>query len=63
MHVGRQAGDLRSAALAGEGDGRSAGANLTISICSQDGAVLGRVIVNNMGRPRSERGDGRPCPN
>jgi len=36
-------------------DGRSAGTNLTISICSKDGEVLGRVIVNNMGRPRSER--------
>ena len=36
-------------------DGRSAGANLTISICNKAGDVLGRVIVNNMGRPRSER--------
>ena len=36
-------------------DGRSAGTNLTISICNKTGDVLGRVIVNNMGRPRSER--------
>lgn len=36
-------------------DGRSAGSNLTVSICGKDGAVLQRVIVNNMGRPRSER--------
>ena len=36
-------------------DGRSAGANLTISICNKTGDVLGRVIVNNMGRPRSEK--------
>lgn len=43
-------------------DGRSAGANLTISICSQDGAVLARVVVNNMGRPRSEHGVGQSCP-
>ena len=36
-------------------DGSSAGSNLTISICNKAGDVLGRVIVNNMGRPRSER--------
>ena len=36
-------------------DGRSAGANLTISICNQRQQLLGQVIVNNMGRPRSER--------
>lgn len=36
-------------------DGRSAGSNLTLSICSRSGALLGQVIVNNMGRPRSER--------
>ena len=36
-------------------DGRSAGTNLTISICNKTGDVLGRVIVNNMGRPRSEK--------
>ena len=46
--VGRQ--QLRSLP-----DGRSAGAHLTISICNKAGDVLGRVIVNNMGRPRSER--------
>ncbi|MFT4178472.1 MAG: GspH/FimT family pseudopilin [Thermomonas sp.] len=36
-------------------DGRSAGTNLTISICNQKAELLGRVIVNNGGRPRSER--------
>lgn len=36
-------------------DGSSAGSNLTLSICNRAGEVLGRVIVNNMGRPRSER--------
>lgn len=36
-------------------DGRSAGTNLTISICNQQQELLGQVIVNNMGRPRSER--------
>ena len=36
-------------------DGRSAGTNLTISICNKGGELLGKVIVNNMGRPRSER--------
>ena len=36
-------------------DGRSAGTNLTISICNKGGELLGRVIVNNVGRPRSER--------
>ena len=44
-------------------DGRSAGTNLTISICSQTGELLGAVIVNNMGRPRSERPTvATPCP-
>ncbi len=35
-------------------DGRSAGTNLTISICNKQQQLLGQVIVNNMGRPRSE---------
>jgi type IV fimbrial biogenesis protein FimT len=44
-------------------DGSSAGANLTISICNQRQELLGQVIVNNMGRPRSERPDTpTPCP-
>lgn len=44
-------------------DGRAAGANLTISICNEDHELLGRVIVNNMGRPRSERPTlPTPCP-
>ena len=44
-------------------DGRSAGANLTISICNQEQELLGRVIVNNVGRPRSERPKvPTPCP-
>lgn len=36
-------------------DGRSAGSNLTISICNKRSQVLAQVIVNNVGRPRSER--------
>lgn len=36
-------------------DGRSAGSNLTLSVCNHKGELLGRVIVNNVGRPRSER--------
>ena len=44
-------------------DGRSAGANLTVSICNQNGELLGQVIVNNMGRPRSDRPKApTPCP-
>lgn len=44
-------------------DGRSAGTNLTISICNQRQELLGQVIVNNTGRPRSERPKvPTPCP-
>ena len=44
-------------------DGRSAGSNLTISICNDRSEVLARVIVNNAGRPRSERAEaGQACP-
>ncbi|HSD16078.1 MAG TPA: GspH/FimT family pseudopilin [Thermomonas sp.] len=44
-------------------DGRSAGTNLTVSICNQRQELLGQVIVNNMGRPRSERPQApTPCP-
>lgn len=44
-------------------DGTSAGANLTLSICSEEGGLLTRVIVNNAGRPRSERPMApAPCP-
>ena len=44
-------------------DGSSAGSNLTLSICNAAGQLLGRVIVNNMGRPRSERPKApTPCP-
>ena len=44
-------------------DGRSPGSNLTISICNDRSEVLARVIVNNAGRPRSERAEaGQACP-
>lgn len=44
-------------------DGRSAGTNLTISICNNRNELLGQVVVNNMGRPRSERPSVRAaCP-
>lgn len=39
-------------------DGRSAGTNLTINICNDQGQRLGAVIVNNTGRPRIEWGTG-----
>ena len=42
-------------------DGTSAGTNLTLSICNARGELLGQVIVNNAGRPRSER-PARPLP-
>lgn len=44
-------------------DGRSAGSNVTISVCGADGLLLGAVIVNNMGRPRRFRPvSPQPCP-
>ncbi|MBJ7574793.1 GspH/FimT family pseudopilin [Luteimonas sp. MC1828] len=43
-------------------DGRSAGANLTINVCTLQGMRVGAVIVNNAGRPRTERGQGGACP-
>lgn len=36
-------------------DGRSAGSNLSIHLCSGQGLHLGSVVVNNAGRPRTER--------
>ena len=43
-------------------DGRSAGSNLSIEICSKSGLRQGAVVVNNAGRPRIERGsDGKAC--
>ena len=44
-------------------DGRSAGSNITISVCSEDGSLLRSVIVNNAGRPRVARpATPGPCP-
>lgn len=44
-------------------DGTSAGTNLTLSICNDRGELLARVVVNNLGRPRSERPAGpSSCP-
>jgi type IV fimbrial biogenesis protein FimT len=43
--------------------GMAHGSNLSVRLCStKDGTHLGSVIVNNAGRPRSERHDGTPCP-
>lgn len=43
-------------------DGRSAGSNLTINVCSKH-TLAGQVIVNNLGRVRSARpATDRPCP-
>ncbi len=37
-------------------DGRSTGSTLTLSLCSaEDRRVLGRVVLNNWGRARTER--------
>lgn len=42
-------------------DGRSAGSNLSVHLCRDD-VLLGQVIVNNVGRVRSERASGsKPC--
>ncbi|RZA29687.1 MAG: pilus assembly protein [Lysobacteraceae bacterium] len=42
-------------------DGRSSGSNLSVRLCRQD-KLLGQVIVNNVGRIRSETASGsRPC--
>lgn len=44
-------------------DGRSSGSNLTVNVCNREGVRLGAVIVNNAGRPRTERGPGSAtCP-
>lgn len=43
--------------------GMAYGSNLSVRLCStRQGTHLGNVIVNNAGRPRSERQDGTPCP-
>ncbi|HEX4853013.1 GspH/FimT family protein [Arenimonas sp.] len=45
--------------------GWSSGSNLSIRICSRGAAkLLGTVVVNNAGRPRTERQDNapKPCP-
>lgn len=44
-------------------DGRSANANLTVFVCSE-GRYRGKVVVNNLGRVRTERpaDDGSACP-
>ena len=44
-------------------DGRSAGSNVTLSVCGRDDLVLGAVIVSNGGRPRRFRPVAPfPCP-
>jgi type IV fimbrial biogenesis protein FimT len=43
-------------------DGRSAGTNTTFELCASDGRLLGKVIINNAGRVRTERPmDSVPC--
>ena len=43
--------------------GRSAGSNLSIRVCNRRGILLGSVVVNNAGRPRTERAAAEtPCP-
>lgn len=42
-------------------DGRSAGSNISLRVCRQD-RLLGKVVVSNIGRPRSERpAKSEPC--
>lgn len=42
-------------------DGRSAGSNISVRLCRED-LLLARVIVNNVGRVRSEKASGStPC--
>ena len=42
-------------------DGRSSGSNISVRLC-REGTLLGRVIVNNVGRVRSEKATGSgPC--
>ena len=42
-------------------DGRSSGSNLRVRLCRDD-TLLGQVIVNNVGRVRSESASGsKPC--
>lgn len=42
-------------------DGRSAGSNISVRLCRDD-VLLGQVIVNNVGRVRSEKASGsKPC--
>ena len=42
-------------------DGRSAGSNISVRLCRED-VLLGTVVVNNVGRIRSETpSGGRPC--
>lgn len=54
-------GSLRIASSGGRrqlryrADGSSAGTNLTLSICGRSGKLLDQIIVNNVGRPRSQR--------
>lgn len=44
-------------------DGRSAGSNITISVCNTRHELVGAVVLNNMGRPRSFRpASPTPCP-
>lgn len=42
-------------------DGRAAHSNLTIHVCAGE-LQAGKVVVNNLGRVRSERPARRPCP-
>lgn len=46
-----------------QSDGRAAGANLTVYVCTETG-YAGKVVVNNLGRVRGERAreSGLACP-
>jgi type IV fimbrial biogenesis protein FimT len=46
-----------------QADGRAANSNLTVYLC-EDTEYAGMVVVNNLGRVRTERASttGKPCP-
>jgi type IV fimbrial biogenesis protein FimT len=47
------------ASLGFRADGRSAGRNATLRLCSLEGKLMGTVVLNNGGRSRSEPSGGR----
>lgn len=45
------------------GNGSAYGSNVSMHVCSAQGLLIGKVVVNNMGRARSQRAlPSTPCP-